>query len=201
MRPKNILFDLGGVIYDIDPQLTQNAIQALLPSNELATFYSKTSQISAISDYEMGKMDTPTFIRKVKEELGLEVHDKVIADAWNALLVGLVEGRVAQIQSLKGKYNLALLSNTNDLHFTYIQKDCQPIYDLMDRCFFSFLMGMRKPNADIFEKVLTEMNWKREETLFIEDSPPNILGAEAIGLPVFPIRALSDFEELMVYLS
>lgn len=197
---KNVLFDLGGVIYDIDPKITQDRLQSLLPASSNLTIYSKTAQISAISDYEMGLIDTDTFIQQVKKELNLDVSDDVIAEAWNALLLGLVEGRIAQIQSLKEKYNLALLSNTNELHYNFIQADCQPIYDLMDKCFFSFHIQMRKPNADIFETVLAEMGWEREETIFVEDSPPNIEGAKAIGLPVFPIHKLSDFEELMTFL-
>ena len=194
---KNILFDLGGVIYDIDPMRTQKAIRALLPHENAVEIYSKTQQIEAISLYETGKMDTPTFIAALRAELNLSATDKEIADAWNALLVGLVDGRIQQLELLRPNYNLALLSNTNDLHYTEIWNDCEPVYAQMQRCFFSFKMGMRKPNTDIYETVLAEMGWNREETIFVEDSPPNLEGARSIGLPVFPIHQLTDFEVLV----
>lgn len=194
---KNILFDLGGVIYDIDPARTQKAIEALLTNQEEVLFYSKSRQIEAISLYEIGAIETPEFIAAVRKELNLSGSDEQITDAWNALLTGLVDGRVKQLESLAKHYNMALLSNTNALHFDAIWADCQPVYAQMQRCFFSFQMGKRKPNADIFETVIAEMGWKKEETIFVEDSPPNIAGAQAIGLPVFPIHQLSDFERLV----
>ncbi len=200
MRPekiKNILFDLGGVIYDIDPAQTQKAIEALLTNKDDIHFYSKTRQIEAISLYETGAIETPEFITSVRNEFALSATDQQIKDAWNALLTGVVEGRVQQLERLQKHYSLALLSNTNSLHFEAIWEDCQPIYTQMQRCFFSFKMGMRKPNADIFETVIAEMGWKKEETIFVEDSPPNIAGAQAVGLPVFPIHQLSDFDILV----
>ncbi len=198
---KNILFDLGGVIYDIDPLRTQRAIEALIPEGDKVHFYSKTRQIAAVSLYESGKISTAEFIQTVRATLSLQATDLQIIEAWNALLVGVVKGRVEKLDYLSQYFNLALLSNTNELHYDTIFEDCQPVYAQMQQCFFSFQMGMRKPNAEIFEAVLSAMQWEKEETLFVEDSPPNIEGAIAVGLSVFPINALSDFDHLVDFVS
>lgn len=197
MRIKNILFDLGGVIYDIEMRRTQAAMEQLLGKEMGLTLFSKTTQQEIISLYEMGKISTADFIEELRKQFGIDATDKQIADAWNAILIGVIPGRVALLEQLKPHYNLALLSNTNDLHYEYIYSACVPVYAQMQQCFFSCKMGMRKPNADIFETTLATLGWKKEETIFVEDSPPNILGAKSIGLPVFPIEKDGDFERLI----
>lgn len=197
MSIKNILFDLGGVIYDIEMRRTQDAMERLLGKEMGLTLFSKTTQQEIISLYEMGKITTTDFINELRKQFGIHATDKQIADAWNAILIGVIPGRVELLEQLKPHFNLALLSNTNDLHYAYIYAECAPVYAQMQQCFFSCKMGMRKPNADIFETTLATLGWKKEETIFVEDSPPNILGAKNIGLPVFPIEKEGDFERLI----
>jgi putative hydrolase of the HAD superfamily len=194
---KNILFDLGGVIYDIEMQRTQVAMERLLGHEMGLTLFSKTTQQEIISLYEMGKISTADFMAELRQQFGIKGTDAQIAEAWNAILIGVIPGRVAFLSELKQHFNLALLSNTNDLHYEYIYAECVPVYAEMQQCFFSCKMGMRKPNSDIFENTLATLGWKKEETLFVEDSPPNLEGARKIGLPVFPIEKEGDFERFM----
>lgn len=191
---KNILFDLGGVIYDIEPAHTQKAIERLLNTDAAQDMFTKSFQMDFVSDYEIGKISTQRFVEEIRNAYQLTDADAAIEDAWNALLIGVIPGRVDFLNKLKQKYPLALLSNTNELHLAYIWDDCVPVFDTMQQCFFSCKIGMRKPNADIFEYTLHQMGWNAEETLFIEDSPPNIAGAKAIGMPVFEIHSLADFQ-------
>ncbi len=197
MRIKNILFDLGGVIYDIEMRRTQDAMERLLGKEMGLTLFSKTTQQEIISLYEMGKISTADFIEALRKQFGINGTDAQIAAAWNAILIGVIPERVARLEQLKAHFNLGLLSNTNDLHYEYIYAECVPVYAQMQQCFFSCKMGMRKPNADIFETTLAALGWEKEETIFVEDSPPNILGAKNIGLPVFSIEKEGDFERFV----
>jgi putative hydrolase of the HAD superfamily len=191
---KNLLFDLGGVIYDIEFPRMMAAFEAFERDINALHLFSKTAQHDLVSLYEVGAISTEAFIQRLRETFGLKATDTQIKDAWNALLIGVIEGRLAQLTHLKGKYNLALLSNTNMMHYEYIFAECEPIYAQFQRCFFSPLIQMRKPDLACFEFVLREMGWKVEETLFIEDSPPNIEAARSMGLEVFVINNPSDFE-------
>lgn len=197
---KHLLFDLGGVIYDIAPERTEQAFQRLLPAGSKLSIYSKTHQLDLISAYEVGGISTESFIREAQTQLRISADSEALIQAWNAMLIGIVPGRVAQLTALSKKFDLALLSNTNDLHLSHIYEESKPVFELMSRCFFSNQIGRRKPNRDCFEFVLAELGWEIGETLFIEDSPPNIAGAERIGLEVFPIHQLSDFELMASHL-
>ncbi len=194
---KNILFDLGGVIYDIEMSRTQEAMEALMGKEMGLTLFSKTTQHALISLYEMGKISTSEFLSELRKQFGVNATDAQIAAAWNAILIGVIPGRVELLQQLKPHFNLALLSNTNELHYAYIHAECVPVYAQMQQCFFSCKMGMRKPNPDIFEATLAALGWQTEETLFVEDSPPNILGARNVGLATFPIEKEGDFEQFV----
>lgn len=179
---KNIIFDLGGVIYELDfPGFNRNLTLLQKQSNG-AEIYSRLKQPGVFSDYERGKIDTVTFRQRMREELVLDASDSQIDRAWNSLLVGLFPGRLELIARLKPNFNLALLSNINPLHLEYIKSECSDIFNQFDRCFFSCELGTRKPERRIFELVLDRMNFAPHETLFIDDSPPNIEAAIALGI-------------------
>lgn len=197
---KHLLFDLGGVIYDIDPKRTEQAIQSLLPPGSKQSIYSKTHQLDLISDYEIGKISTEEFIQQLQSQLAIQADSETLKQAWNAMLIGIVPGRLAQLAALAKQYDMALLSNTNELHLSHIYEESKAVFGQMSHCFFSNKIGRRKPNPDCFEFVLAKLGWDIRETLFVEDSPPNIAGAERIGLAVFPILQLSDFDLMVSHL-
>lgn len=191
---KNLLFDIGGVLYDIDFPRMMAAFETFEREINAPHLFSKTAQHELVSLYEVGKISTEEFIKSLRETFGLKATDAQIKDAWNALLIGVFEGRLEQLTHLKEKYNLAVLSNTNFMHYEYILPACEPLYEQFQKCFFSPFIQRRKPDLECFEFVLAEMGWKVEETLFIEDSPPNIEAARSMGLAVFVINNPADFE-------
>lgn len=179
---KNIIFDLGGVIYQLDFDRFNRNLHALQRQSSGAEIYSRHHQPPAFSDYERGTIDTATFRARLREELQLIATDAEIDQAWNSLLVGVFPDRRKLLAQLKPHYKLALLSNINELHLEYVQKDCGEILQLFDHCFFSCALGTRKPEAQIFQIVLDRMGFLPQETLFIDDSPPNVIGAEKLGI-------------------
>ena len=109
-----------------------------------------------------------------------ELTDAQIDHAWNSLLVGVPKGNHELLLSLKSKYRTFLLSNINPIHYNHIMNYLKNDFGfegndhLFEKVYYSHLIGKRKPNAEIFEQVLTENNLDPAETLFIDDSPQHI---------------------------
>jgi len=114
--------------------------------------------------------------------------DAEIDGAWNALLLGVPAGKHEILLQLKERYRTFLLSNNNAIHYKRCMESIQEHYGIADNsgffehAYYSHLMGMRKPNADIFEAVLAERGLVPEETLFIDDSPQHLKTAAALGM-------------------
>ena len=184
---KNIIFDFGGVILNIDYKLTENAF-AKLGLSEFDTIYSQATQKELFDVFEKGLISSADFRREIKKFINESVSDLHIDEAWNAMLLDLPEERIQLLSKLKKIYRIFLLSNTNEIHFktfsAYMQnKFNKDIFsDLFDKAYFSHKVKMRKPEAEIFELVLKENNLRKDETLFIDDSIQHIEGAKKIGL-------------------
>lgn len=194
---KNIIFDLGGVIYELDFDRFNHNLALLQRQANPQQIYSRLKQPSVFSDYERGTIDTPTFRDRVREELGIAASDETIDRAWNSLLVGLFPGRKAMLEELSQRYRLALLSNINPLHLEYIESECQAIFQLFEHCFFSYQLGTRKPELEIFNLVLDRMNFIPIETLFIDDSPPNIEAATSLGIKAILVKEPSKLPTII----
>lgn len=179
---RNIIFDLGGVLYNVEYSLVEQEFSALQKPSKQAITYTRQTQPEVFSQYEIGAITTEEFCAGLRKDLGLEGSDEEIAQAWNAMLLGVYPGRNALIWRLKQRYGLALLSNTNALHIEHIKPECQELLSLFDRLFYSFEVGLRKPDIAIFRKVLETMNYLPEETLFIDDSHQHIEAARQCGL-------------------
>lgn len=198
---QNLLFDLGGVIYGIDIQRMYDAFQPMLePGFEMVKF-TKEDQHEVFYQMDKGEVPTEEFAAVLKEEYHLNGTTEEILDAWNALLVSVLPGREQGFAALAPDYNMALLSNTNFFHRKVFEPQCQEIFKHMDRLFFSCEMGMRKPDAEIYLATLSQMGWKAEETLFIDDTRSNIVAADALGIQTFWMEKETDFEQLLVQLG
>ena len=189
---KNIIFDLGGVVLDIDFALTNKAFEEL----GLKGFSNHITQhhiTPLFEDYETGKIDDAAFIKGVQELSGLPLTEAQIINAWNALLLEFLPARVAFLEKLKTKYRLFLLSNTNSLHlreFNERLKKMSGLYleDIFEKTYYSHAVGLRKPHAEIYQLVIEENGLIPSETLFIDDTASNFSGAEQVGLKVLHLK-------------
>ena len=185
---KNIIFDFGGVILNIDYKLTQRAF-AKLGVTDFDLLYSQAVQNELFDLLEKGFISPSDFRKEVRKFIHGDVSDMQIDEAWNAMLLDLPEERVRLLDTLKKKYRLFLLSNTNQIHFTAFSSYMKSKFkrdifsEVFDKAYLSHEVKMRKPDAEIFEFLLKEQNLKKEETLFIDDSIQHIKGARAIGIP------------------
>ena len=184
---KNIIFDFGGVILNINYKLTENAF-AKLGLKEFDKIYSQETQKELFDVFEKGEITPTDFRRGIKKFISDDVSDLQVDEAWNAMLLDLPEERVKLLSELKKKYKLFLLSNTNEIHFNSFSNYMQTKFnrdifsDLFDIAYFSHKMKMRKPGKEIFDLVLKENNLQKEETLFIDDSIQHIEGAREVGI-------------------
>lgn len=184
---KNIIFDFGGVILNIDYRLTENAF-AKLGLKDFASIYSKANQANLFDAFETGHLKPEQFRNEMRKYIRNYVSDLQIDTAWNSMLIDLPKERVELISSLKKNHKVFLLSNTNEIHFSSFSSNMQKEFggnifkEVFHKAYFSHLVKMRKPNSEIFEFVLKENNLTKEETLFIDDSVQHIEGARTVGL-------------------
>jgi len=192
---KNIIFDYGNVIFQLDFQKSQQAWKDLGIDNA-DTFYGHKVQDKIFDGFESGDVPADEFrdyIREISGNPGLT--DEQINHAWNSLLVGVPEGNHELLLSLKPKYRTFLLSNINPIHYDYIMNYLEDEFGfdgndhLFEKVYYSHLTGKRKPNAEIFEQVLNENNLDPAETLFIDDSPQHIAGAQKLGIQTYLMTA------------
>ncbi len=196
-RTRNLLLDLGGVLYGVDYTRTVQALQALAASNGMPPVqYSQAMQEAVFDQFEMGKISPEAFRAQLRPRLGASVTDAELDTAWNAMLLGPLPGRVELLQSLRASLPVALLSNTNAIHWAQVGHEIDPFRPHLDQVLASYALGMRKPNADIFLHALAALGWHADETLFVDDSIQHVHGAQAVGLHAWHLQDADDLFRL-----
>lgn len=184
---KHILFDLGGVLLNIDYKLTEKAFIDL-GITDFPERYSQLSQTTLFDDFETGKIDKDSFIAQMQAMAGVPLSAQQITDAWNAMLLDYPLRRLQILQQLRLYYDLLLLSNTNEIHETafndilYKAHGMPTVGVFFDKVYLSHRIGMRKPNPEVFRRILDENGLNAADTLFIDDSPQHIEGAKSVGI-------------------
>lgn len=184
---KNIIFDLGGVVLNIDFQLSAQAFQKLGIKN-FDTLYSRAVQNSLFEDLEMGLISGKKFREELRLLSNMNLSDQEIDKAWNAIILDFPKERMDLIKLISENYSCYLLSNTNKIHYDVYQQDLRNrlgidgLESLFIKTWFSHNLQMRKPNLDIFKFALSDANLNPNETLFIDDSIQNIEAAEKLGI-------------------
>lgn len=175
---KNLVLDFGGVLLDLDEQATYQAFVRLglkrVPK-DLA---------SANLDFQRGKLSEEQFVGYLKRYLPPEISHDQVRDAWCAMLGQVPERRWELLRELARSYRLFLLSNTDDIHIARLGKtmDLEGFERLFERVYYSPRTGLRKPEPAIFKMLLSENGLRADQTLFIDDTQENILGAQAVGM-------------------
>jgi putative hydrolase of the HAD superfamily len=202
--PKAIIFDLGNVLLPIDLMLTYQAFAAFSPlsESEIAT---KIKEDELWVPYESGLQTDEEFRDFLRDRLALSCTDSAFDEAFSALLLSYHEGVYDWIASLRSNYHLILLSNTSSIHaerFTQIAlgPEGQNLFSLFHQVYFSFDMGMVKPDPAIYQRVLSEQGFKPNEVLFFDDNLANIQSANKLGIHahlVDPSRSLVQIQAIL----
>lgn len=189
---KNIIFDLGGVILDIDERAT---IKALEDSGFTDLNRLKTPEVlSLIEKFDIGIYTAKTFRKKMTAALGIErMGEEKFNSIWNAMLLDIPRERIEAIEKVKKNYKIFLMSNSNEIHYDLYVRDLQLRFgyqefdQLFDKSYFSFDIHLRKPDLRFFEYILDHEGLQPEETLFIDDSANNIEAAKCLGIETYHI--------------
>lgn len=213
---KAIIFDLGGVLIDLDMHKCFENIRALgVDLDALSKSSDSSEQGATICEgitasgmmhlYQIGKVSTEEFIGLMLRLNGEGNTFQQLLDAWNSCLLTIPDYKLDFIKELRQQgYAIYLLSNTNDAHWKYIEENSfpVPVSHYFDRCFLSQEMGMAKPNADIFESVLQQIGIPAKECLFLDDSKANCDAAEKLGIHCINVPVRTDFRDMVrAYLS
>ena len=187
MKIEAVIFDFGGVLYEIDYKAPVNAF-AKLGLTEFEALYSKASQSLLFDELETGRISETDFYSKLSGFLP-NASLAEIQEAWNSILLRFLPERMPFIHALKKSgIRTFLFSNTNAIHSTIFEQDIENCYGLsqfyeaFEQIHYSQNLGMRKPHAESFLHLcqLHELNPKY--TIFIDDSPQHVLGAKEAGL-------------------
>lgn len=185
---KNIIFDYGNVIFEINFSKAQLALKQLGIDN-IDSFFAHKNHNSLFDDFETATIAPAQFRDGIRTAANnKKLSDQEIDDAWNSLLIGVSGNNHDVLMEVKHKYRTFLLSNNNEIHYKWIVDYLKSTFEIenydsfFEKAYFSQLMRLRKPNVTIFEQVLKENNLDPKETLFIDDSPQHIEGAKNAGL-------------------
>ncbi len=198
---KNIIFDFGGVIIDIDYNRTISAFQNLGIRN-FEERSLKLIQSGLFDDLETGAVTPEEFRQQIRNISDEPLTDAQINTAWNAILVDVPEEKINFLDQLKSDHRLFLLSNTNKIHektFTeMIMKKFgeNVLTKIFERVYFSHHLKLRKPDPEIFRYVLKANNLEASETLFVDDSLQHIEAAKEVGLQTYHYKIGNSLQSI-----
>lgn len=191
-----IIFDFGGVILDIDPDLSRRRFAEMLGIENARKL--EAEQLPQL--YEKGLISRAEFVSRINQIAGTQLSADGILAAWNAMLLNYKPTRIEWIKRLHTTHRLLLLSNTNDSHFEHFHNKLiaeygVTFYQLFDHVYLSHEMGMLKPSHEIYETVIAQQQLNLQRTLFIEDTARNVEGAQEVGLQTLLIPRNGEFYE------
>lgn len=186
---KNIIFDMGGVLFDLNAKRCVDAFEAI-GAKKTAVYVKEFRTEDLFHVIETGDGTTEYFCSEVRNMDGINASDEEIIAAWNELLEPTPSKKRDELARLKKEgYRLFLLSNTNDMHWQRAKKlitnSEHDINDFFERIFLSYEMGLRKPYKEIFQQVVSDAGIRPEESIFVDDNASNIAAAAKLGIRTF----------------
>jgi putative hydrolase of the HAD superfamily len=198
---KNIIFDLGGVIVDLDHDCAVRRFKDLgiADAEKLVDPY---EQKDFFLDFENGRLDLPAFCRKLSLYVGREMLMEDVAHAWMGFIVAVPQYKLDYIAGLRKKYTVCLLSNTNPVVMGWARTGSfseagRPVTDYFDKIYASYEIGITKPDRRIFEHVLNDNVFLSCETLFVDDGEKNVIVGKSLGMEIYKPENGEDWREAL----
>lgn len=198
---KNIIFDFGGVLLNIDFKRSFNAFEALGYHN-FENLFAQQHADELFQQLETAQIEVDVFYDKLALLAPGTVSRQQLQYAWNAMLVSYRTRSLEFVETLRKDYNVYLLSNTNEIHYNRFTQMLQEetghekLEDFFDKAWFSHLIYRRKPDEETFAFVLNDAGIKAEETLFIDDSISNLPAAEMMEMKTHLLKPGELIEHL-----
>lgn len=200
---KNIIFDYGNVIFLIDFDKAQHSFTELGVKN-VEKFFAHSGHHEIFNQFEKGEINAAEFRNAIRHIAEMpQLTDAQIDATWCSLLIGVPPVNHEILLKAKANYRTFLLSNINEIHLTHIENYLQRTFGIasndgfFEKVYYSHLIGMRKPNRDIFEHVLADSNLYPAATLFIDDSPQHLETAAGLGLTTHLMTAEDSLEKFI----
>ncbi len=196
-----IIFDFGGVIINLDlPKCIQNFITLGVP--EVEKYLSNFGQSGFFMQWEKGEIGIKEFRNEIRNISQTLLTDEQIDSAWCSFLTDIPANRIELLQKLRKNYRLLLLSNSNPLHIEVsaseeFKKYGYEIFDFFDCCYFSYKIGLAKPDEEIFRYVLKDAGVKPEECMFVDDGKKNIETAAKMGFKTHLVQQGENLDFLL----
>ena len=199
---KNIIFDLGEVIVDLNFNKTEEAFQELL-NIEAKELYNYKKQSLVFDQLETGKITPRQFRESLRKLSALNVSDSEIDNAWNAMLLKIPAQKIEMAQNLRSSYQTFVLSNTNKIHIDFINEFLLPehklktLNEVFDFVYYSHEIVERKPELAAYTFILNKHGILPQETLFIDDKLENIEAAKLLGIKTWHLTNREDLYQLI----
>jgi len=188
-----IIFDFGDIFINLEKKKSIESFKKLGLSGPNQDLISKNEL------FEKGKINEIEFIESFKKYLP-DASIEEIVEAWNSIIGEFPLARLEFLQMLSSKYRLFLLTNTDSIHINYFEHKVgmsfySDFYHCFEKVYFSYEMGMRKPEIEIFKTILRERQLIPKRTLFVDDKKENTAAAELLGLHVWNLKV--DHEDVV----
>ncbi|MEP6646150.1 MAG: HAD family phosphatase [Saprospiraceae bacterium] len=202
MKPskiRNLLFDLGNVIIDLDIDKTFAELEKILRPE------ADKKNIERIAlEYECGRISTDIFLNTLIGQSNATMQAIDIINAWNGMLIGIPHNRLEMLSALRSNFNVYLLSNTNELHLDWVHRHLKEVHGVhdfekryFDQSYYSHLIGDRKPQPSIFKHIIDDAFMIPELTLYMDDVKDNLDVAENLGFNTYLVREGEDVSEYL----
>lgn len=199
MSYKDIVFDFGGVIVDIDRNQAVKRFEeiGISDANSLLGEY---KQEGLLLQLEEGQLSRWAFYDGLRSLVGKEIPNERIDYAWFGFMLPVQQERLDFLLELRKKYRVSLLSNTNPIIMSWARSSQftlagKPLDDYFDRLYLSYEMGVTKPSARIFQKMIEDGGMDPAETLFVDDGAANIAAATALGFQTYLCKPGEDYRK------
>lgn len=197
-----IIFDFGGVLYNIDYNLPVRAFRDL-GLKDFDKIFSQSQQNKLLDDLEIGIINESDFLKGLREYFDTKVNDEALLKAWDSILIDIPKRRIDAIHRLRKRYRTFLLSNTNELHVRSFEKEIEKCMgkeyfkSAFESIYYSNELHMRKPDAGIFNELMTRHQLNPARTLFIDDTERHVNGAKAAGINGYLFQVGRDEVEVL----
>ena len=204
-KTKNLIFDLGGVLLNLDMPRTEEAFYEL-GITKFPDLFAILHDYEIFLQLETGHISPEDFVETLRKQAHPGVQPQQVIDAWNALLGDFRTLSLDFLEKASGKYKIFLLSNTNAIHEDFFKEQYsstrknKQMDDLFTKPYYSHKMGLRKPEKDIFEFVLNDSNLLPEETIFIDDNLSNVTTAKSMGIEIVHLTPGKTVEKELAHL-
>ncbi len=198
---KNIIFDLGNVIVNLDFDASVKAFMALGLKHDVLNNQQVYSD-PVFYEFEVGKITKPEFFMRMREVLkNPAATDLQIEEAWGSMIKDVPHRRVKVLQEIAKSYNLYLFSNTNQIHIegfhaTFKAQHGIDFPSLFVKDYYSHEIYERKPDLSSYQKVIELSGIRPEESMFVDDLEKNIIGAQKAGLKAFWLKPGMEMSEI-----